>query len=75
MCIAVPSKIIEIIDADTGIVNAGGVKKKINFTLLENPFIGEYVIVHAGFAIERIDLKEAEKTLEFIRKATMEIMP
>ncbi len=68
MCIAVPSKIIEIIDADTGIVDAGGVKKKISLTLLENPSIGEYVIVHAGFVIARIDIKEAEESLKLIRE-------
>ena len=71
MCIAVPAKITEIIDADTGIADAGGVKKKICLALLENPLMGEYVIIHAGFAIERIDLKEAGETLEFIRKAAL----
>ncbi len=69
MCIAVPSKIVEIIDSDTGIIDAGGVKKKINITLLEKPYKGEYVIIHAGFAIAQIDIKEAEKTLEFIQQA------
>ena len=73
MCIAVPSKIIEIIDADTGIVDAGGVKKKICLTLLENPSMGEYVIIHAGFAIARIDLKEAEESLKLIRETVATI--
>jgi len=73
MCIAVPSKIIKIIDADTGIVDAGGVKKKISLVLLEDPFIGEYVIIHAGFAIAQIDIKEAEESLKFIREAAATI--
>ena len=73
MCIAVPSKITEIIDADTGIVDIVGVKKKISLTLLEDPYIGEYVIVHAGFAIARIDIKEAEESLKFIREAAATI--
>ncbi|MBL0732728.1 MAG: HypC/HybG/HupF family hydrogenase formation chaperone [Desulfosarcina sp.] len=73
MCIAVPSKIIKIIDADTGIVDAGGVKKKISLVLLEAPFLGEYVIVHAGFAIAQIDIKEAEESLKFIREAAVTI--
>ncbi|HBN27154.1 MAG TPA: HypC/HybG/HupF family hydrogenase formation chaperone [Desulfobacteraceae bacterium] len=73
MCIAVPSKIIKIIDAETGIVDAGGVKKKISLVLLEEPFIGEYVIVHAGFAIAQIDIKEAEESLRLIREAAVTI--
>ncbi|MDD5173228.1 MAG: HypC/HybG/HupF family hydrogenase formation chaperone [Candidatus Omnitrophica bacterium] len=62
MCLAVPMKIIEI-NGDEGFVESSGLKRKANFSLLKNPKIGEYVLLHAGFAIERVKAKEAQKTL------------
>lgn len=65
MCLAVPMK-LESIDGDLGIVNIGGVKRKIGLMLLDKPAAGDYVLVHAGFAIQKIDEKEAKKTLELL---------
>ncbi len=62
MCLAIPMKIIKIED-DKGIVEIGGVKREIGLQLLTDVHIGEYVIVHAGFAIQRLDEKEALDTL------------
>jgi hydrogenase expression/formation protein HypC len=63
MCLAVPMKIIKI-EAEKGIVELDTVRREINLTLIENPQIGEYVIVHAGFAIEKLDVEEAEIRLK-----------
>ena len=67
MCYAIPAKILEI-NSDTAQVDYGGVKKKINICLLEGIKVGDYVLIHAGFAIEKLEKKSAEETLEIIRE-------
>ena len=67
MCLAVPMKVIEIKDKE-GIVELGGVKKQVNLELMEEVNIGDYLIVHAGFAIQRLDEEEAEKTLSLLKE-------
>lgn len=66
MCYAIPAKIIEI-DGDTAIVDYGGILKKVNLSLIDNPMIGNYVLIHAGFAIESLAKKSAEESLKIIR--------
>ena len=69
MCLAIPGKIIEI-DSDKNHATADygdGTKRKINITLVK-PKINDYVLVHAGFAIEIIDESEAKKTLELFKE-------
>ena len=65
MCLGVPCKVIEI-DGDSAVVATANVKNKINISLVDNLCIGNYVIVHAGFAIEKIDEAIAKETLEMI---------
>lgn len=65
MCLAVPMRIITK-DGHSAIVEAGGVSREINLRLLEDARIGDYVLVHAGFAIETIDEHEAEETLKLM---------
>ena len=67
MCLAIPSKIIEI-NNDLGIVDVDGVKKEVALHLIEDPKVGDYVIVHAGFAINRIDENEALETLKVFKE-------
>ena len=69
MCLAIPGKIIEVIkDKDHGIVDYGdGTKREVNITLVDVKK-GDYVLVHAGFAIQVIDEKEAKQTLELFRE-------
>ncbi|MDP3790984.1 MAG: HypC/HybG/HupF family hydrogenase formation chaperone [Candidatus Omnitrophota bacterium] len=59
-------KIVEI-KGDEGFVESGGLKRKANFSFLKHPKIGEYVLLHAGFAIEKIKEKEAHKTLKALK--------
>lgn len=66
MCLAIPMKIVEI-KGDEGFVESGGLKRKANFSLIKSPRMGEYVLLHAGFAIEKIKEKEAQKTLKALR--------
>lgn len=67
MCIAVPAKIEEILK-DDAIVNYDGVKVKVNIMLIEDPKIGEYVLVHAGCAIQKIDENYANETLDIFKE-------
>ena len=62
MCLAVPMKIVEVKGGE-GFVESSGLKRKANFSLIKSPKLGEYVLLHAGFAIERVKEKEAQKTL------------
>ncbi len=66
MCLAVPSKIIEIIDTIAK-VDVDGVIRETSIMLLEDAKIGDYVIVHAGFAISKVDEEAALQTLEDMR--------
>ena len=67
MCLAVPMKIVEI-KGDEGFVESSGLKRKANFSLIKSPKLGEYVLLHAGFAIEKVNEKEAQKTLKTLKK-------
>ena len=67
MCLAIPSKIVKI-ENTIGTIDAGGVKKEISLLLLENARIGDYVIVHAGFAIHKIDESTAMESLKYLRE-------
>ncbi|MCF6248278.1 MAG: HypC/HybG/HupF family hydrogenase formation chaperone [Desulfobacula sp.] len=66
MCLAVPSRIIEINDTIAR-VDVDGVVRETSLMLLDDPKIGEYVIVHAGFAINKVDEKAALQTLQDMR--------
>jgi len=68
MCLAIPSKIIKIED-NVATIDVEGVKRKVSLLLLEDAMVGEYVIVHAGFAIQRIDEAAAMETLNLLREA------
>lgn len=67
MCLAIPMKVEEI-NNDTGVVSINGVKRSIGLHLIENLDIGDYVLVHAGFAIRKIDEAEANETIRAIEE-------
>ena len=64
MCLAIPMKVIEV-NENRGVVEIGGIFKAVDVSLLPRVVPGEYVIVHAGFAIEKMNEAEARKTLDF----------
>jgi hydrogenase expression/formation protein HypC len=66
MCYAIPAKIIKIKDMNAE-VDYGGVLKNVNISLIDDPKIGDYILIHAGFAIEKLDKKSARESLEIIR--------
>ena len=71
MCRAVPQKIVEI-HGDQGLVEMAGIRQTVDLTLVQEsedvPKPGDYVLVHAGFAINILDEKAAEETLALIRE-------
>ena len=72
MCLAIPAKVLEI-NGDIAKVDFGGVTREANISLVDAR-IGEYVIVHAGFAIQVMDEKEAHQTLEMFQQV-LELEP
>jgi hydrogenase expression/formation protein HypC len=63
MCLAIPALIISI-DDDKATVDFGGVTRVISLALLPDTKVGDYVLVHTGYAIQKVDRDEAEKTLD-----------
>ena len=63
MCLAIPACIEQLIAEDNAIVSLGGVRKEISLALVENIVVGDYVIVHVGYALQKLDPLEAEQTL------------
>jgi hydrogenase expression/formation protein HypC len=63
MCLAVPARIVELLPESQAIVDLGGIRKPISLELVEGVTVGDYVIVHVGYAIGRLDVAEAERHL------------
>ena len=68
MCLAIPSKILKIED-QVATIDVDGVQKQASLLLLEDAGVGDYVIVHAGFAIHKIDEAEALESLKLLKEA------
>ena len=68
MCLAIPSKITKI-ENNMATIDVDGVQRQASLLLLEDAKVGEFVIVHAGFAIQKIDESAAQETLSFLREA------
>ena len=63
MCLAIPACVEQLIAGENAIVNLGGVRKEISLALVEDVAVGDYVIVHVGFALQKLDQEEAAQTL------------
>lgn len=65
MCLAIPMKLVDV-EGQVGRAEIGGVLREVRLDLLEDVRAGDYVIVHAGFAIQKLDEGEAEETIHLI---------
>ena len=65
-CLAIPAQVIELVDIEHAVVDMGGVRKTISTALVDDLQIGDYVIVHVGYALNRLDPEEAAETLRLI---------
>lgn len=63
MCLAIPARVERLLDNDLAVVEMGGVRKEISLALVDGVAVGDYVIVHVGYALNRLDPEEAAKTL------------
>ena len=70
MCLAIPGKIVEMVDEENSIakVDVGGVKRNVNIGMLDNTQVGDYVLIHVGFAMSKVDEAEAEETLRLLKE-------
>lgn len=72
MCLAIPGKIVEIVDEENSIakVEVGGVKRNVNIGMLgkDEARVGDYVLIHVGFAMSKVDEKEAQETLQVLKE-------
>jgi hydrogenase expression/formation protein HypC len=69
MCLAVPGKLISISGEDlnrTGKVSFGGITKEVSLAYVPEAQVGDYVIVHVGFALSRVDEAEAQRVFEYL---------
>lgn len=63
MCIAVPAQVTQI-NGDEAVIDYGGIKRKANISMLSDVMVGDYVLVHVGYAISKMDEDEASETLK-----------
>jgi hydrogenase expression/formation protein HypC len=70
MCLAIPGKIVEMVDEENRIakVEIGGVRRGVNVGMLDDIKIGDYVLVHVGFAMSKVDEQQAEETLRLLQE-------
>jgi len=67
MCLAVPMKLLRV-EGENGNVELGGIVKEISLALIDNVKIGDYLLVHAGYAIQKIDEEEALETISILKE-------
>jgi hydrogenase expression/formation protein HypC len=69
MCLAIPARVVAFAADDQAVVDLGGVRKQVSLALVDGVELGDYVIVHVGYALSRLDPGEAEATLTLLREA------
>ena len=69
MCLAIPAEVVEISADDQAVVDLGGVRKEVSLALVDGVSVGDFVIVHVGYALTRLDREEAHKTLAMMAEA------
>ena len=70
MCLAIPGKIIEMVDEASRVVkvDVGGVRRNVSVALLDDVGVGDYVLIHVGFALSKVDEREARETLRLLEE-------
>jgi hydrogenase expression/formation protein HypC len=66
MCLAIPARVIQINEESLGLVELGGVVREASFMLLPDAQVGDYVLLHAGYALQKVDEMEAEETIRLL---------
>ena len=71
MCLAIPARVEQFQEDGSAIVDLGGVRKAVSLALVDDVAVGDYVIVHVGFALQKLDVEEAERTLALFAEMGM----
>lgn len=69
MCLALPARVVELLDGDMAVVAFDTVKKRISLALVEDVAVGDFVLVHVGYALHKVSQEEAARTLELMVEA------
>jgi hydrogenase expression/formation protein HypC len=72
MCLAIPAEVTKLLPDEMAVVSIDGVSKEISVALIEDLAVGDYVIIHVGYALTKIDPEEARRTLELLRELSAE---
>ncbi|HTN47988.1 MAG TPA: HypC/HybG/HupF family hydrogenase formation chaperone [Burkholderiaceae bacterium] len=70
MCLALPARVVELVPPTEGVIDLGGVRKRISLELVPGVQPGDYVIVHVGYALQKLDPAQAERTLALFAEAS-----
>jgi hydrogenase expression/formation protein HypC len=63
MCLALPVRVVELLGDDEAVIDLDGIRKQISLALVDDVQVGDYVILHVGYALARLDPDEAARTL------------
>jgi hydrogenase expression/formation protein HypC len=69
VCLAIPARVVALLDCDEAVVDLAGVRKRISLALVDGVVVGDHVIVHVGYALTRLDPDEAQRTLDAFAEA------
>jgi hydrogenase expression/formation protein HypC len=72
MCLAIPVRVVELGFDEMAIVDLDGIRKEVSLALVDGVGVGDYVILHVGYALARLDADEAERTLALFASAARE---
>lgn len=75
MCLAIPARVVEVHNEFTAVAELAGVRKTISIALVEDVRVGDFVILHVGHALTKLDEEEARKTLELMAEAGLDVNP
>lgn len=72
MCLAIPAEVTKLLPDEMAVASIDGVSKEVSVALIEDLAVGDYVIIHVGYALTKIDPNEARRTLELMRELSSE---
>ncbi|MCX7896778.1 MAG: HypC/HybG/HupF family hydrogenase formation chaperone [Rhodocyclaceae bacterium] len=73
MCLAIPARVVDIGPDERAVVELDGMRKEVSLALIDDVRVGDYVIIHVGFALQKLDAQEAEKTLALFMEMSREV--
>ena len=73
MCLAVPVRVVTLLDDQWVETEVGGIRSRVSIALIDDVVVGDFLIVHAGFAITRLDVEEAEKSLALFNEIAVHL--